>query len=739
MFKKYTHIWVIICFVVFNLNTFSKILAEQNKEKSKALSYEINTHNSIQHPHRVGINLGQWNSLGSQQYMRNVLMNPGLEGRIDRIIIVASQADENSFSDETGMGYPDNSWSGAEYEIRSGRFIGERGKIVKSARSGSNGFPQYFSQEPLPPIEKGNVIVLTKKAHLDEVDLWRINDFSVVRVDYLRKRPGSYGKQSVSFKPTLNRRAEMTFDLDTIFERAGKMLPINGNWEVSLWAYTDQEGTPLTINFQRNNGSPPLFQKTIILNSEWKKYEFEFSGKDNGFAETLNFSIIATVPEREIWIDDLYLGPQQKGSSTFRQEIIHALRNLHPSYLREFPHLGDTLDNRLAGAYSRGSWIFHLAANQSEPIYSYSWIEFLDLCEEIGSNPWLIIPPTFSDYELHQLGVFLSQKASKRRFSEVIVEFGHENWNWLLRPQGIPYSQQYGELAKRAFEKISNQTKDRVNLRKLVNGAYTLPEISLENLASTSNADGVSIAPYFFHSINDAVPDEEALKLLFKSDTLLEKSSAEVMKQKKNLAVYEVNLHTTKGTAVPYERNRLVAGAAAGSALAKKIIESLLIGADPIMVYNLAQHDSSTWDVFGFVNLWGVVRDFGPPLRFRPTGLAMIMLNDVIAGEMYRVSSLSKKSLQAEKITMVAFQSKDHWTAAIVSENEIPVEIEIEFPKDDRAIPNLSFSLDSSSPFSTNENGEEVSIKKNRLQTDERRIKFFLPAWGFVTLNFDAL
>lgn len=726
-----TFYFIIFILSALSLN-FSKIFADQ-----KTLFYEIDDQVAIQRPQRIGINLGQWTSLGSQQYMRNVLMNPGLEGRVDRVIVIVTQADQRSFSDETGLGYSDNSWIGAEYDIRTGRSAKGRGTIIKSVKSGSNGFPQYFSQEPLPPLEKGDVIVLTKKSYLDEVDLWRVNDRSVVRVDYLHQRPGSYGKQSVSFKPSVNRKAEMIFDLDAISERAGKMLPVNGIWEISLWAYADIEGTPITITLQRNNRQPPLFQKTITLSTEWKEYEFEFVGKDNGPEGILNFSIIASTPEREVWVDDLYFGPQQRGSSSFRQEVVQALRKLHPSFLREFPHLGDTLDNRLADPYKRGSWIFRFTGDRREPIYSYSWVEFLDLCEEIGSNPWIIIPPTFSDHELHQFGQFLLREASRKRFSEVIIEFGHENWNWLLRPAGISSPKQYGELAKKAFDKITFQTQDKVNLRKLVNGNHANLEVSFENLDATSNAQGVSLAPYFFYSLNESVPDEEALALMFKSDSLLQEISAEVTKRKKNLAIYELNFHTTKGTAVPYERNRLVAGAVSGTVLAKKIIDSLLAEADPIMVFNLAQYDSNTWDVFGFVNLWGVVRDFGPPLRFRPTGLAMIMLNQVIEGEMYRVNSRDKEVDKADKITSVAFQSKDRWTAAIISSNEMPVEIEMEFFQDNRSIPTSSFTLESISPFSTNESSENVRIVKRALQAEGRKVKFSVPAWGLVTLSLD--
>ena len=87
--RKTYYFLIFILLAALTLKNPSKIFAQQ-----KALSYEIDAQVAIQHPHRIGINLGQWTSLGSQQYMRNVLMNPGLEGRVDRIIVIVSQADE---------------------------------------------------------------------------------------------------------------------------------------------------------------------------------------------------------------------------------------------------------------------------------------------------------------------------------------------------------------------------------------------------------------------------------------------------------------------------------------------------------------------------------------------------------------------------------------------------------------------------------------------------------------------
>ncbi|NGX42179.1 MAG: hypothetical protein K940chlam7_00456 [Chlamydiae bacterium] len=710
--------------------------AQTFSAKSTPIVFEVDEDVIISSPRRVGVNLGRWTSWGSQQYSRNVLKNPGFESQIDRIIVIVSQVDEESFSDEAGWGYSDGYWNEAEYDIRTGKSVGKRGIIRKSLNSGENGFPQYFSSGPLPPIEENDIIVITKISRPDPVNHWWVNDESVVQLDPFQSRPESLGSQSIRLSPTRTTHAELGFFLDAIAERAGKMLPVNGPWRFSLWVKAESPGVDLDISFQRMNKTPPFLREVIYPTTDWQEYHFDFVGKDLGPSEQLMLSIIATNPESSIWIDDVWLGPEQETKSSFREEVISVLQRIKPSYIREQAHLGDTWRNRVAGPFERKTWMYHLAGGRAEAVYSYSLPDLLELCTLVGANPWIIIPPTFSDYELKQLGSYLSKEATKERFSEVILEFGNENWNWLYRPAAIPYHQEHGLIAKRAFELISSTEGGKTNIRYFVNGQYSIPKDSLQFFDSTSNADGLAIAPYFFHSLKKGTPDEEALNFLFKNDPgLLQEISDEIYVRDKALAVYEINLHTTKGDAKAYERDRIVAGAASGSALAKKILECMFAGADPIMVYSLAQHDSTTWEIDGFVKLWGIVRDFGPPSLFRPTGLAVTMLNDIVKGDMHRILPAKLPPFDAEKLTMAAFRSSNQWTVAVVSENNVPQEIEIHFPDDGNAIPKTMQILDTKSPFDTNEDKENVTVKRKELEIEGRLVRFVVPPWGFVTLG----
>ncbi|MGA8163569.1 MAG: hypothetical protein WB791_00910 [Waddliaceae bacterium] len=713
--------------------------AQVFQREAAAISLQVEETAVIDNPDRLGINLGQWTSWGAEQFSRNVLMNPGFEATIDRILIIVSRADVESFSDEAGWGYPDYYWNEADYRILTGSSAAKRGTIKQSLNSGKSGFPEYFSHDPLPPIEENDIIVLTKVQTAHPVDLWEIDDLSTVGIDTKENRRESEGSQSLRLLPRPGAGAKVFYHLDSISYRAGKMLPIKGEWNFSVWAKAAAEGAALDVSLQRLNGEAPIFRQTIHPTTGWQQYSFDFAGKDNGPPGALQLTLSAARPNTALWIDDLFLGQVQQTPSPFRDALISLLRQLRPSFLREFPHLGDTLENRLAPPYKRKPWTSHLAGNRIETVFGHSLAEFLDLCSLVGANPWIIIPTTFSPIEYQKLGKFLANAAPADRFSEVIVEFGNENWNWFFRPAGIPYSKEHGEMAKTAFTNILLGMGGWVNVRLLVNGEYTIPQVSLQFLDQTPNADGLAIAPYFFHRLESGTPDAEALQSLFEEDRgTLREIADEVYDRDKSLAVYELNLNTTQGDAKAYERDRIVSGAASGSALAKKILEALFLGANPVMVFNLFQYDTRTWETNESVKLWGIARHFGPPLRLRPTGLAVEMLNRAISGDMYRIVSIDQPSPETEKLTLAAFKSNRSWTAVAISENPQQQELDIHFPDDEHPLPTKLMTLNAASPFDTNEEEENVSIVENTLPIQGRLARIIVPAWGLVVLVGDA-
>lgn len=742
MKKAFFFCALIFMIVILQVMNSDKTSASPANENGNTIQLQVSPKATIDKTMRIGINLGTRTSWGAEQFANNILLNPGFEGAVDRVIVIVSQADQTSFSDEPNWGYDDNHWNGATYEVRSGKSAGTIGTIKQSIKGlGGGRFPQYITESPPPPLAPKDIIVLTKKFNFDttnkSIPLWWFSDAAKIKVDANEARPGSTGTQSALLIPDKD-PSELDFYLDAITERAGKLLVVSGPWRLSFWARADTNGAKLQSYFKRLNQSSAFISKTIPLTTSWQEYSYDFTGEDPGPPQTLKFAFVAMDIGKKIWLDDIYLGPvPPKKDPAWRKEVVDMLKQIRPSVIRDHQgQLGDTLENRLADSYARKATYSRAFAGAPSAGFLYSIPELIDLCKIVKANPWIVIPPTINDREAFQLGQYLALNANESTFSQVYVEFGNENWNWLFRADGIPYPEAHGIVAEKVFQSIEKGAANQVNLKKVVNGQYVNPQLSLQFASSTPSADILGIAPYFFTELERDTNSLDNLNRLFQNESGLLKQTADGLKDmNKGLAVYEVNLHTTMGNAPAEERDPYTAGAAAGAALAKRLIEGLYHNAQPELVYDFAQYDSYASDIQDFVKLWGIARDLSPTNRLRPTGLAVVMLNKVIGGSLHSIEP--KDPNQGDKIsnlTLAAFEQKKQWTAAIVSSNPEPTEILLTFPEDEKSIPGYMLKLDSRSPFETNENEENVKITKKKITVNDRTIQFTVPPWGFVVL-----
>lgn len=684
---------------------------------------------------RIGINLGQWTQYGSAFFANNVIMNPGFEGHIDRHIVITTQSNSTSFSDESNRDFPDGYWDNATFEIRTGPHAGTEGVIAKSLKQGAGGYPEYTTQSPLPDLDVRTVISLKKSESPNPVDNWWVPNTETAKIDKNEVRPESLGGQSLRLSPTESIKGEISSFIDHDSHIVGKALLINGNWHCTFWAKADSNGVPIEVFFRRMNGTPRFFHETFSLTTEWQEYTIDFTAEDTGDPAMLQFYLKAPNPGTIVWVDDVFLGQHQAVPSFFRDRVIDALRQINPSYLRELFHLGDSFENRVAETSARKAFTIRVSGSEGKT-WSYSLEEFLNLCQQVGANPWIVIPTPFTDEENRQLGEFLAQKAGTARFSQVVLEFGNENWNWIYRPLGIPYPEEHGSVSDRAFEYIKLGAGNAVNAKYVINGQHGYPELTYRFAQNSQTSNAMAVAPYFLFSLDTGLSEQEQLNQLFADDANLSGIASDMRTLGKDTYIYEVNLHTTGGTADNSEREEVVAGRASGAALAKQLIHSMQLDVGPIMVHNLSQYRSKTYDVQGFVKLWGVTRNFENAPVFRPTGLALIMLNRVIEGDLFNLKADSETAV-SENITAVGFKNEEMWTAVIVSENNSDKIINLTFPDDGRPIPAKYQTLQSSSPFDTNENSENVTIDEGSVAVNERTVQVTVPAYGLVVLGIE--
>lgn len=696
--------------------------------------YQIAPTALFHHPERIGVNLGTWATYGAQQFSSNVLMNPGFEGAIDRVFVFVNTTTWNTFFDQSGWGYDDGYWDGATYRVMSGVSEGVTGTVVSSLYADpGNGLPAYTTSSALPSLDPFDAIVITKVTNTDPVPVWWIPYTELIAVDPTQARPGSPGTQSLKMMPDPIVPAEVNFYLDAESDHAGKFLIVSGQWKFSIWAKSDAVDPILQVMFRRINGTDPFLLTTFPITSDWQEYTIVFDPEDTGYAQTLQLQLLATGMDGSVWIDDIFLGSRVSNSNfPFREPVVNLLKQLQPSFIRDTQgQLGDTFTNRVASLWGRRAVNSRFYNAPPSIMTCYSITDLLNLCKATSANPWIIVPPVLTPDESYDFGVYLAENASKNEFSKVILEFGNENWNYQFRSTGIPYADVHGVVAERTFQNIVAGAGRNVNLIKVVNGQYVNPSLTMDFLNSTPSAEGVAVSPYIFTELNSGSSELTNLTELFSTDTYMEDTAALVSAVNKQLCVAETNLTTQDGNAPSSERDQYTAGAAAGAAVAMRLLNNLTLKVEPQCIYSFSQYDFYSFSANDYVKLWGITRDLSPTLLLRPQGLAMSMLNQVIGGSVYAVAPAEGEEL--DNLSVVVFRKNKNWNFAAVNPNPDPAEVLITFPNDGRTLPLKQLTLNyATGPLDTNEEDENVTILETTIHQNARSVTFSIPAWGLV-------
>ena len=677
---------------------------------------------------RIGLNLGQWTTWGAEQLSRNVLKNPGFEGVIDRALVRASDVHRHGFSDdESWLARADGFWAGAGFEVLTGTAAGQSGQVLASVASNARGRPEYRVASPVPGLAEGDIVALTRiRDDLPPARWWLPKaGEGTVRTNPTLLAPGSPGQRSLGLHPHSGSGVRVVSHLDAIGKRAGKLLPVRGSWRLGLWVHgPEQGGAHLQIRFHRD-GSAPFIQLQHPVEPGWHYLDHPFAADDLGPVGPLEFILEAS--GGVVHLDDVWLGPvQPEGTSpesggdlateVFNPQLIRLLEQLRPGYLRDWQgQLGDTLDNRLAPPFARRTTRYR----PGDSDFGYGLPEFLDLNRLVGAQPWLILPTTFSPDEARQLGAWLAQRIADHGFDEVIVEFGNENWNAVFRPAGIQDPKHHGAAADRLFAALREGADGHPAIRTAINAQYVNPHAALRFAGASQEADILALAPYFLYRL-DATDRGRELELLFAGDGgHMARMLAERPLQQQ-IAVYEINLHTTRGDMPRHERDAVVTSTEAGVALAQNLLHHLNRGVRRQNVYRVTGYDTLLQDRSDLTQLFGIARDLAHESSLRPTGTAVEMLNRVIGGNLHPIAMSG--AAQAF-LTASAFRHDRGWAVAVVSASPYPQTLRLHFPDDGAPLPTEVRLL-----------GGPVTDPPTPPQIAERRIELTLPPFSLVTL-----
>jgi hypothetical protein len=162
-----------------------------------------------------------------------------------------------------------------------------------------------------------------------------------------------------------------------------------------------------------------------------------------------------------------------------------------------------------------------------------------------------------------------------------------------------------------------------------------------EELAAAPGANTLAIAPYLMDSVTRWANDDELYGPLMAQPELMSRTGIVQATQAaaggRQLAVYEVNLHTTEGTAPQAALDRLTPSAAAGVAVAGHMLRMMREhGVRDQMLFSLPQFRFKRSDG-ALVRLWGAVVEMGANGRSRPQLLTESLANRAIRGNLVKV------------------------------------------------------------------------------------------------------
>ena len=200
----------------------------------------------------------------------------------------------------------------------------------------------------------------------------------------------------------------------------------------------------------------------------------------------------------------------------------------------------------------------------------------------------------------------------------------------------------YGHRANAVFAAFRAAAGPAAGRFDLVVGtnAYD-PDRNAALLAAAPLANSMAIAPYLMRSVTQWANEDELYgPLLAQPEEMSREGIVAATAQAaggRQLAVYEVNLHTTAGTAPQEVLDRFTPSAAAGVAVAGHMLRMMRDhGVRDEMLFSLPQYEFRRSDG-KLVRLWGSVVEMGAEGRKRPQFLAESLANRAIRGDMVKV------------------------------------------------------------------------------------------------------
>lgn len=612
---------------------------------------------------RLGMNLGGQNYYDSGQMLKNLLYrNPGFEGMSYRSIFHCQFGGQARCVDTWGVNFPADFWDGAHYEVLVGASAGRHGTVTASAPvPGGYGFALDSSG---PAIAAGDWMAVSKDIPGDPTAGWwpSVKGGGTLEAERADLPPGTLGRQALRMEaasPGASAQVNSYFDTT----EGMTFVRLRGRYRLSFRAKGLGGSKVLHVDVGRlAGGLHPYLNKDVPLTSAWANYDEEFTA-DEGDLPVGSVQVSLNATGSSLLLDDVDLeqtGGDPANHTVFRDEVVNALKELHPGVLRSmqsYQGLGSTIDNMLAAplAMQRSGYRNWYDRVEDIPI---GIPDFLELCYEVGAEPWIVAPTAMSFDEAKELTEFLAggpethggaiRVARGRRepwtqaFRTIHIELGNETWNNSFQGEAIEDPDAYGKRANAVFSVIrsaAGRDAGRFDLVVGTQAAYAGRNAAI--LAAAPQANSLAIAPYLMSGISQWANDDQLYGPLLAQpeemsrDGIVEAAVASA--SGRQLAVYETNMGTVEGSTPQDVLDRFIPSEAAGIAMTGHMLRMMRDhGIRDEMFFTLAQNQFRRPDG-KIARMWGAVVAMGANERRRPQFVAESLANRVVRGNLMRV------------------------------------------------------------------------------------------------------
>lgn len=216
-----------------------------------------------------------------------------------------------------------------------------------------------------------------------------------------------------------------------------------------------------------------VLSRTVEVTGDWQKFEFDLPVDDpeKPYSNSQNESTrlwVAALSPGTLWMDNLLVRQADVEPYAAMPEEIAILKDFQPHVLRLWGGLdAPTLDYWLDEGFAqtvRGSY-----GKTESPVHA-SLSTALQVCEQTGADPWLILNPWFTAEENEKLMEYLGAPADKgygklraehghpkpwtEVFNTIYLESANEAWNQIMRYALPSQPETYAAVADRQFREL---------------------------------------------------------------------------------------------------------------------------------------------------------------------------------------------------------------------------------------------------------------------------------------------